>query len=103
MVTEPESILRSPNFFKMEYSSKFFVNKIKKTLVIMTHPVTGFSNRCDGVVVRAFASQSVDLGFISEVESYQTTLKNDIDSFPAWRSENRDGVENKPACLFVAS
>ena len=42
--------------------------------------------RRDGVVVRASASQSVDLGFISLVESYQKTLKNGIHSFPAWRS-----------------
>ena len=37
------------------------------------------------VVVRASASQSVDLGFIPLVESYQKTLKNGIYSFPAWR------------------
>ena len=40
-------------------------------------------NRRDGVVVRASASQSVDLGFIPIVESYQKTLKNGIYSFPA--------------------
>ena len=40
-------------------------------------------DRRDGVVVRAFASQSVDLGFISQVESYQKTLKTGIHSFPA--------------------
>ena len=54
-------------------------------------------------MVRASASQSVDLGFISQVESYQTTLKNDIHSFPAWRSANRNSVENKPASLLVVS
>ena len=59
--------------------------------------------RCDGVVVRASASQSVDLGFISQVESYQKTLKNGIHSFPVWRSANRDSVENKPASLLVVS
>ena len=37
-------------------------------------------------MVRASASQSVDLGFIPLVESYQKTLKNGIYSFPAWRS-----------------
>ena len=42
--------------------------------------------RHDGVVVRASSSQSVDLGFIPLVESYQKTLKNGIHSFPAWRS-----------------
>ena len=31
--------------------------------------------RRDDVVVRASASQSVDLGLISQVESYQKTLK----------------------------
>ena len=43
-------------------------------------------DRRDGVVVRASASKSVDLGFIPLVESYQKTLKNGIYSFPAWRS-----------------
>ena len=46
-------------------------------------------NRSDGVVVRASASLSVDLGFISLVESYQKTLKNGIHSFPAWRSAHK--------------
>ena len=32
-------------------------------------------DRRDGVAVRESASQSVDLGFISEVESYQKTFK----------------------------
>ena len=41
------------------------------------------------VVVRVSASQSVDLGFISLVESYQKTLKNGIHSFPAWRSAQK--------------
>ena len=46
-------------------------------------------DRRDGVVVRASASQSIDLGFISLVESYRKTLKNGIYSFPAWRSAFR--------------
>ena len=46
-------------------------------------------HRRDGVVVRASASQSVDLGFIPLVESYQKTLKNGIHSFPAWRSAHK--------------
>ena len=54
-------------------------------------------------MVGASASQSVDLGFISLVESYQKTLKNGIHSFPAWRSAHKDSVENKPASLFVVS
>ena len=48
-----------------------------------------FIHRHDGVVVRTFASQSVDLGFIPLVESYQKTLKDGIHSFPAWRSAFR--------------
>ena len=36
---------------------------------------SGFKNRRDGVVVRASASQSVDLGSIPLVESHQKTLK----------------------------
>ena len=49
------------------------------------------NNRRDGVVVRAFASQSVDLGFIPLVESYQKTLKKGIHTFPAWHSAVRVG------------
>ena len=45
----------------------------------------------DGVVVRASASQSVGLGFIPLVESYQKTLKNGIRSFPVRRSAFRGG------------
>ena len=60
-------------------------------------------HRRDGVVIRASASQSVDLGFIFQVESYQKTLKNGIHSFPAWRSANRDSVETKPSSLLVVS
>ena len=48
--------------------------------------LTGYKYRRDGVVVRASALQSVDLGFIPLVESYQKTLKNGTHSFPAWRS-----------------
>ena len=54
-------------------------------------------------MVRAFVSQSVDLGFISQVESYQKTFKNGIHSFPAWRPASRDSVKNKPASLLVVS
>ena len=55
-------------------------------------------NRRDGVVVRASASQSVDLGFISQVELHQKTLceyvymvkcEYGIHSFPAWRSAHK--------------
>ena len=52
-------------------------------------------------MVRTSASQSVDLGFISQVDSCQKTSKNSIPSFPAWRSGNRDRVKSKPASLLV--
>ena len=41
-----------------------------------------FHTRHDGVVARAFASQSINLRLISIVESYQ---KNNIYSLRAWR------------------
>ena len=44
------------------------------------------SHRCDGLVVGASASQSVDLGFNPLAESYQKILKDSIHSFPTWRS-----------------
>ena len=57
----------------------------------------------DGVVIKAFPSQSVHPGFIPQVESYQKTLKNVIHSFPAWHLALRNNVEIKPASLFVES
>ena len=61
-------------------------------------------NRRDGVVVRASASQSVDLGFVPLVESYQKTVKNGIYSFPAWRSAFMGGCREqagKFACCVL--
>ena len=58
-------------------------------------------DRRDGVVVRASASQSVDVGFIPYVESFQKTLKNGIQSFRAWRLAFRRDCEKlagKLAC-----
>ena len=63
-----------------------------------------YNDKCDGIVVRASALQSVDLGFIPLVESYQKTLKNDIRSFPAWRSAFRGGCgeqASKFACCVL--
>ena len=57
-----------------------------------------------GVVIRAFASQSVDLGFIPLVESYQKTLKNGVHSFPAWRLAFSGGCGEQPgkfACCVL--
>ena len=38
-----------------------------------------------GAVIRGSGSQSVDLGFVSQAESYKETLRNAIHSFPASR------------------
>ena len=59
--------------------------------------------RCDGVVVRASASQSVDQGFISQLESYQKTLKMVFTASLLGAQQNKDRVENKPASLLVVS
>ena len=64
----------------------------------------GKCQRRDGVVVRASASQSVDLGLISLVGSYQKTLKNGIYSFPAWRLTFMEGCgeqADKFACCVL--
>ena len=58
----------------------------------------------NGVVVRASALQSVDLGFIPLVKSYQKTLKNGIYSFSAWRLAFRGGCgeqAGKFACCVL--
>ena len=61
------------------------------------------NNRRDGVVVRASASQSVDLGLILLVESYQKTLKMiSIASLLGARNLWKV-MENKPASLLVVS
>ena len=73
-------------------------------LLLLNQLVSLLNNRRDGVVVRASASQSVDLGFIPLVESYQKTLKNGIYSFPAWRSAFMGGCgeqAGKFACCVL--
>ena len=60
--------------------------------------------RCDGVVVRVPALQSVDLGFIPLVVLYKKTSKNGIYSFPAWRSAFMGGCgeqAGKLACCVL--
>ena len=54
-------------------------------------------------MVRASASQSVDLGFTSQVESYQKTYKMVFTSSLLGAQQNRDSAENKPASLLVVS
>ena len=54
-------------------------------------------------MVRASASQSVDLGFISLVESYQKTLKMVFTASLLGAQQNRNSVKNKPASFLVVS
>ena len=60
-------------------------------------------DRRDGVVVRASASQSVDLGFIPLVESYQKTLKMVSTASLLGARHLWEVVENKPASSLVVS
>ena len=61
------------------------------------------SYRCDDVQVRVSASQSVNLGFIYQVKSYQKTLKNGITASLLGTQHNRNRVKNKSASLLVVS
>ena len=54
-------------------------------------------------MIRASASQSVDLGFIFQVESYQKTLKMIFTASLLGTQQNGDNVEDKPASLLVVS
>ena len=56
----------------------------------------------DGVVVRASASQSVDLGFIPLVESYQKTLKM-VFTASLLGARHFGEVVKKPASSLVVS
>ena len=68
----------------------------------MSNPsdVDSFDRR-DGVVVRASASQSVDLGFIPLVESYQKTSKMASAASLLGVRHLGEVVENKPASSLV--
>ena len=57
----------------------------------------------DGVVVRASASQSVDLGFIPLVESYQKTKKMIFTASLLGARHLGEVVENKSASSLVVS
>ena len=69
---------------------------------IIRNNTSNHYNRHDGVVVRASALQSVDLGFILLVESYQKTLKNGIHCL-ALGIYVKVVVEKKPASSLVVS
>ena len=58
----------------------------------------------NGIVVGVFALQSVNLGFISQVESHQNSLKNGIHRLSLLGAQHkRGGVRNKSASLLVVS
>ena len=62
------------------------------------------ANRRDDVVIKASASQSVNLGFISQVESYQKRLQKTVFTASLLGAhQKRDGVENKPTSLLGVS
>ena len=63
--------------------------------------VSIYQNQRDGVVVRASAWQSVDLGFNSLVESYQKTSKIVSKASLLDARHFGDIVENKPASSLV--
>ena len=96
------TVCSNPQNFGMEPGSAYewhFISLIAKYISKICEIY-----RRDGVVVRASASQSVDLGFIPLVESYQKTLKNGIYSFPAWRSAFMGGCgeqAGKFACCVL--
>ena len=88
---EEKALLHSTKF--CDCLANLFANVVGRFSLVQFTNQTKISFFCeyrrDGVVVRASASQSVDLGFIPLVESYLKTLKNGIRSFPAWRSAFR--------------
>ena len=81
-----------------------FTEVVRRLLAFCNKKEFCVTNRRDGVVVRASASQSVDLRFIPLVESYQKTYKNGIYGFPAWRSAFMGGCgehAGKFACCVL--
>ena len=72
--------------------------------MILIHVWPTLPYQRNGIVVKASALQSVDLGFILLVEPYQRTLKNGIYSFPAWHSTFMGGCgeqAGKFACCVL--
>ena len=71
-------------------------------LVYVVH--SRWCNRRDGVVVRASASQSVDLGFIFPCRVIPKDFKKMVFTASLLGAQQiRDSVENKPASLLVVS
>ena len=61
------------------------------------------TDRRDGVMVRASALQSVDLGFVFQLGHAKRLQKMVFTAFLLGAQHNRDSVENKPASLLVVS
>ena len=61
------------------------------------------TDRRDGVVVRASALQSVDLGFVFQLGHAKRLQKMVFTASLLGAQHNRDSVENKPASLLVVS
>ena len=76
-------------------------SKIYKKFLIYIIRTT--SNRRDGIVVRASASQLVDLVFISKWSHTKRSLKMIFTASLMGDQCKRDGVANKPASLVVVS
>ena len=85
--------------------SRFFIAtkpKFQHKMQAESSPIWQPTRR-DGVMIRAFASQSVDLGFISLVESYQKTFKKIFTAFLLGSRHLGEVVKNKPASSIVVS
>ena len=84
------------SLFTKRFEIKLLATKTVRIKVVVI-------NRRDGVVVRASASQSVDLGLIPLVESFQKTLKmaSIASLLGAWHLW--EVVENKLASSLVVS
>ena len=90
-----QALVKNCKPYQLQASSNVFIGS--------GHTISsGVVHRRDGVMVRVSASQSLDLGFISQVESYQKTLKNGIYSFLLGAQQNKNSVENNPASLLVS-
>ena len=74
-----------------------------RNLYLMSFFILIFNHRV-GVVVRASASQSVDLGFISHGRVIpKGFIKMVFAAFLLGAQQKRDSVENKPASLLAVS
>ena len=105
MAMSPSNFVKSFAIDIYNYLIYFYhyIGNLTTNLIYFYHYIGNFDRR-DGIVVRASTLQSVDLGFIPLVESYQKTLKNGIYSFPAWRSAFMGGCgeqAGKFACCVL--